>query len=71
MKVLSYNLEGYDTSLLGLDIPVNLTYMLSEKKNDLFISAGISSGTFLTNPTPITTAVMAQAMLSLPTQTDR
>lgn len=48
LKVISYDLEGYDASLLGLDIPVNLTYVLDEKKNELFVSAGISSGTFIT-----------------------
>jgi len=47
LKVISYDLEGYDASLLGLDIPVNLTYVLDEKKNELFVSAGISSGTFI------------------------
>jgi len=47
IKVMSYDLKSYDASLLGLDIPLNLTYILDEKKNELFISAGISSGTFI------------------------
>lgn len=33
-------------SMLGLDIPVNLTYMFNPQKNDTYISAGFSSGTF-------------------------
>jgi len=34
-------------SLVGLDIPINLTYTLNPQKNDTYISAGLSSGTFV------------------------
>lgn len=34
-------------NLVGLDIPVNLTYMFDPQKSDTYISAGLSSGTFV------------------------
>ncbi|RYY36176.1 MAG: hypothetical protein EOP46_07390 [Sphingobacteriaceae bacterium] len=40
-------LQNYNASLVGLDIPVNLKYEFSPDKNDTYISAGLSSGTFL------------------------
>ena len=42
-----YSLEKYDAQLLGVDIPINLKYSLSESNSDIFISAGISSGAFI------------------------
>ncbi len=39
---------GYDISLTGLDVPLNLKYEFNAKKStDAYISAGISSGTFI------------------------
>lgn len=38
-------LQNYQANLLGLDIPLNLKYQLS--KSDTYVSAGISSGTYL------------------------
>lgn len=46
-RAYSYNLNGYDASLLGIDIPLNLKYIVSEKKNDLYVSAGLSSNYFI------------------------
>jgi len=40
-------LKSYNASLVGLDIPVNLKYELNPQKNDTYISAGLSSGTFI------------------------
>jgi hypothetical protein len=34
-------------NMVGLDIPVNLTYMFNPQKSDTYISAGLSSGTFV------------------------
>ncbi|GAB3929364.1 porin family protein [Mucilaginibacter myungsuensis] len=39
--------KNYRASLIGVDIPLNLKYQFDPKKNDTFISAGVSSGTFL------------------------
>ncbi len=39
--------QGYNASLVGLDIPVNLKYEFSPQKNSAYISAGVSSGTFV------------------------
>ncbi len=44
---LNYSINGYDASLLGLDVPVNIKYMLLEKKKDLYVVAGISSNFFI------------------------
>jgi len=40
-------LTGYNASLVGLDIPLNLKYEFNPQKNDTYISAGLSSGTFI------------------------
>ncbi len=37
----------YDASLLALDIPVNIKYLLIPKDNTLYMLAGLSSGTYL------------------------
>ncbi len=47
LKVISYKLDSYDATLLGLDIPINLKYSFSKRSNEYFLSAGFSSGTFL------------------------
>lgn len=39
--------QNYNASLVGLDIPLNLMYDFSHQKNDLYVSAGLSSGTFI------------------------
>ncbi len=39
--------KDYDASLVGLDIPVNLKYEFNPEKSDTYISAGLSSGTFI------------------------
>lgn len=44
---LSYSINGYDASLLGLDFPVNIKYMFIENKKDLYVVAGISSNFFI------------------------
>lgn len=40
--------SAYNVSLTGLDIPLNIKYELNPKRNDSYISAGLSSGTFIT-----------------------
>lgn len=39
--------SGYNVSLTGLDVPVNIKYEFNPKKSDSYISAGLSSGTFI------------------------
>lgn len=39
--------QTYNASLVGLDVPVNIKYIFNPKKGDTFISAGLSSGTFI------------------------
>ena len=43
----SYNINKYDASLLGLDIPVNLKYTFIENRNELYVIAGVSSNLFI------------------------
>jgi hypothetical protein len=38
---------GYNVSLTGLDVPVNIKYEFDPKNTDGYISAGLSSGTFI------------------------
>jgi len=40
-------LKNYDASLVGLDIPLNLKYEFNPQKNDTYVLAGLSSGTFI------------------------
>jgi hypothetical protein len=40
-------LNNYSASLIGLDIPVNLKYQFNPQKSDTYVSAGLSSGTFI------------------------
>lgn len=39
--------RNYNVNMVGIDIPVNLKYEFNPDKTDAFISAGLSSGTFL------------------------
>jgi len=39
--------KNYDASLVGLDIPLNLKYDFNLRKNDIYVLAGFSSGTFI------------------------
>lgn len=39
--------QKYNASLVGLDIPLNIKYEFNPQKNDTYISAGLSSGTFI------------------------
>ncbi|OIQ68572.1 hypothetical protein GALL_498330 [mine drainage metagenome] len=39
--------KNYNASLVGLDIPLNLKYEFNPKKNDFYVLAGFSSGTFV------------------------
>lgn len=45
-RALSYSASGYDASLTGLDIPLNLKYIISEARNDIYVAAGVSSNYF-------------------------
>jgi len=38
---------SYNASLVGLDIPLNLKYEFNPQKNDTYVLAGLSSGTFI------------------------
>ncbi|MEO7216182.1 hypothetical protein [Mucilaginibacter sp.] len=40
-------LRGSNASLVGLDIPINIKYEFNPEKSDTYISAGLSSGTFI------------------------
>lgn len=44
----SPSVSGYNVSLTGLDVPINIKYEFSPQKTDAYISAGLSSGTFIT-----------------------
>ncbi|PLW90521.1 outer membrane beta-barrel protein, partial [Mucilaginibacter sp.] len=39
--------RNYNVSMVGLDVPINLKYEFNPDKSDAFISAGLSSGTFI------------------------
>ncbi|MCQ6958864.1 outer membrane beta-barrel protein [Mucilaginibacter aquariorum] len=39
--------KNYNANLVGLDIPINIKYEFNPQKNDTYISAGLSSGTFI------------------------
>jgi hypothetical protein len=52
-------LKNYNASLVGLDVPINLKYQFNPQKNDTYISAGLSSGTFI-NETYILNYTSAQ-----------
>ncbi|PTQ95049.1 hypothetical protein C8P68_106264 [Mucilaginibacter yixingensis] len=39
--------RNYAASLIGLDIPVNLKFQFNPERNDTYIAAGLSSGTFI------------------------
>jgi hypothetical protein len=39
--------KNYNASLVGLDIPINIKYEFNPDKSDAYISAGLSSGTFI------------------------
>jgi hypothetical protein len=39
--------KNYSANLVGLDIPINIKYEFNPQKNDTYISAGLSSGTFI------------------------
>jgi hypothetical protein len=40
-------LTNYDASMVSLDIPLNLKYDFNPKKHNLYVLAGLSSGTFI------------------------
>jgi hypothetical protein len=52
-------LKNYNASLIGLDLPINLKYQFNPQKSDTYISAGLSSGTFI-NETYILNYTSAQ-----------
>jgi hypothetical protein len=39
--------KNYNASLVGLDIPINIKYEFNPDKTDAYVSAGLSSGTFI------------------------
>lgn len=41
------SIKNYNANLVGLDIPLNLKYVFNPQKSDTYISAGLSSGTFI------------------------
>ncbi|MBC8053243.1 MAG: hypothetical protein H7Y13_09270 [Sphingobacteriaceae bacterium] len=40
-------ISSYDARLLGFDIPINIKYLLLQKKNTLYLSTGFSSNFFI------------------------
>jgi len=57
--------KNYNANLVGLDVPINLKFMVNPDKGDTYISAGLSSGTFINesyvysynNPAPFSSNV--------------
>jgi hypothetical protein len=47
LRSVGPDVKDYNASLVGLDIPLNIKYQFNPKKNDTYISAGISSGTYI------------------------
>lgn len=45
-SAINYSINGYDASLMGLDVPINLKYTFFEKKDELYVVAGLSSNFF-------------------------
>jgi cytoskeletal protein RodZ len=39
--------KNYSANLVGIDIPINIKYEFNPQKSDTYISAGLSSGTFI------------------------
>jgi hypothetical protein len=39
--------KNYNANLVGLDVPINIKYEFNPEKSDTYISAGLSSGTFI------------------------
>ena len=39
--------KNYNANLVGLDVPINIKYEFNPQKSDAYISAGLSSGTFI------------------------
>ncbi|QKJ29142.1 hypothetical protein HQ865_05020 [Mucilaginibacter mali] len=46
-SVLTPIFKNYTASLIGLDVPINLKYQFNPQKSDTYVSAGLSSGTFI------------------------
>lgn len=46
-SALAYSINEYDAKLLGLDVPVNIKYMLMNKEKELYVVAGLSSNFFI------------------------
>jgi hypothetical protein len=46
-EAVSPSVKNYSASLVGLDIPLNIKYQFNPQKSDTYISAGISSGTYI------------------------
>jgi hypothetical protein len=41
------SIKTYNANLVGLDVPLNLKYVFDPQNSDTYISAGLSSGTFI------------------------
>lgn len=41
------SLKNYNASLVGLDVPINLKYQFNPEKSPIYVSIGLSSGTFI------------------------
>jgi hypothetical protein len=62
--------SGYNVSLTGLDVPINLKYEFNPKKSDSYISAGLSSGTFINETYNYSYDNTANSLLPTPTIPD-
>ena len=45
--IASPAINNFNANLLGLDIPINLKYQFNPAKNDTYVAAGLSSGTYI------------------------
>ncbi len=56
--------KNYNASLVGLDVPINIKYEFNPKRTDAFISAGVSSGTFINEAYTTSYGVPHNSLLS-------
>jgi hypothetical protein len=46
-KVAAPTIKNSNANLVGLEVPINLKYVLNPKKDNTYVSIGLSSGTFI------------------------
>jgi hypothetical protein len=60
--------KNYNASLVGLDVPINIKYEFNPQKTDAYISAGLSSGTFINEAYTTTYGITHNSLLAGVTQ---